>query len=472
MGRTAIVEVSNVFAPIFQFNHPYVLLRSGRLGGKTTIAIQIAVALVSSHNDRDVIITRSDYSALEDSAYNEFIKWVGEYGLEGQYSFYKAPLRIVNNTTGGIIYFKGIGGADKSRTRSIRTVHPVIAVIFEELQQLRDRESLEQAHASFRRLMDDKGMMIHLFNPEPQNGHWLNVFYRLKKNDPDWLCIETSYKDVAKFIGENDLKEIIKMKILDNERYQWMYEGKTGGGYGSVYYEFKRDKHLLNRPIATIKFGKEQVVGVIIGVDTAVTHDCTAYVPCLIMNNGQMVVPGKDIFIHDPLKYGDYGSVELMPHISKWFKGICDFYRVQDNKIPVMFVVDSAGTELIKILRYNLPNWVQVYSFTKPSIIQMVDNVKGVLARNMIYLIDDGYHINVKGSFKTDNILADELENLRWKDKEDGSTPTTYDPSIPNDVCDAFTYAVNTWYSNPNNLYWLAIANKMRKDFYDLEEKQ
>lgn len=113
-----------------------------------------------------------------------------------------------------------------------------------------------------------------------------------------------------------------------------------------------------------------------------------------------------------------------------------------------------------------------MYSFTKPSIIQMVDNVKGVLARNMIYLIDDGYHINVKGSFKTENMLADELENLRWKDKQDGSTPTTYDPSIPNDVCDAFTYAVNTWYSNPNNLYWLAIANKMRKDFYDLEEKQ
>ena len=97
-------------------------------------------------------------------------------------------------------------------------------------------------------------------------------------------------------------------------------------------------------------------------------------------------------------------------------------------------VVDSAATELIRILQYNMPEYVYVNRLNKPSIVNMVDTVKGVLARNTIYLIDDGYHWSIKDAYKCENILAEELENLKWKEKLDGSTPTTYDASTPNDV--------------------------------------
>lgn len=467
------IKVANIFKEVLTFNYRYVLIKSGRLGGKTTFAIQLAVALSASFIDRDIIITRNDYSSLEDSSYNEFINWLNEFNLEDYFQIKKDPLRIYNSKTNSTIYFKGIGGADKSRTRSMRTINKVIAVIFEELQQVKDRESLEQAHASFRRLLDqDKGMFIHLFNPEPINSHWLNIYYNLKSKDKDWLCIHSSYKDVLNFISDLDLREILKMKLTDFPRYEWMYEGKASGGFGAVYYEFKREKHLLSREQALLKFKDRRIVGCIIGVDSAVTRDKTAYVPIFLLDNGQGIVSGRDIFIHDPKLWGAYGSVELMPHILKWYKSIENNYGFKENNIPTIMVVDSAATELIRILQYNMPEHVYVNKFDKPSIVNMVDTVKGVLARNTIYLIDDGYHWSIKDAYNCENILAEELENLKWKEKLDGSTPTTYDASTPNDASDAFTYAVCAWYKNPENIYWVEELNYLtnsRNEIYDYQ---
>ena len=69
-----------------------------------------------------------------------------------------------------------------------------------------DQESLEQASSSFRRFLDvDKGVMIHIFNPQPQNNHWLNKFWTQKEKDTDWLCIHSTYMDIVDFINDLDL---------------------------------------------------------------------------------------------------------------------------------------------------------------------------------------------------------------------------------------------------------------------------
>lgn len=462
------IEVASVFGSVLNFSKRFVLIRSGRAGGKSTFTAQLIVALTQAFRNRDVIICRDNYSDLENSSYQELLQQIEGMGLSGEYNAKKDPLRI-ECMSGGNIYFLGIGGADTSRTRSFKTPHKCIAIIFEELQQVRDQESYEQAQASFRRLLDTKvGMMVHLYNPMPSNSHWLNIFWNLKENDADWSCIWSSYKDVAKFLSDMDLKEIIKMKLYDFERYKWMYLGKTTGGFGSVYNEFKPEKHLISREMAGVKFGQNTIVGIIVGVDTAVTHDKVAYVPLLLLNNGQCVVSGRDMFIHDPISMGQYGSAELIPHIQKWYGRLNSTYGIDKNNLPILMVVDSAGTELIKLLRYHMPANVNVMPFNKPTIVNMVDNVKGVLARNMVYIINDGWHQTTVGDKVMENQLAKELSQLEWKQNKDTSMPMTYNPAIPNDVCDAFTYAVNMWFKNPKNLYF--IAKTKRKDYYDIEE--
>lgn len=80
-------------------------------------------------------------------------------------------------------------------------------------------------------------------------------------------------------------------------------------------------------------------------------------------------------------------------------------------------------------------------------------------------IIDYKGHYNyVKGKFEPRdvNYLAEQLSMLIWNEKQDG-----YDPIVPNDDCDAFTYGCRFWFQNIENIGWFdilkvnCISNKM-----------
>jgi hypothetical protein len=374
-------------------------------------------------------------------------------------------LRVVNTVTGNIIYFLGIGGADKHRTKSFRPNHPLKAVIFEELQQVPEQENLEQAKASFRRHLHPDGKFFYCFNPPSQNAHWVNVWYNVCKQDKDYLCIESNYLDILKYVNDIDLREILKLKMIDEEKYKWFYLGKTGGGFGSVYPQFKREKHLLTWEKAQEKFGRQKFVALLIGGDGAVTHDCTSFIPMAIMQNGQALF--LDIFHHDPKISGQKSSSELIIYIKKWLTFLFNKYGLQDLVTPILTKIDEAAAELVRQMQYNFGSQKHLVApFHKSTILDMVGVVQSALAKNMLYIVDyGGYQDWILNKWvKSENPLVVCLENLIWNEKQTG-----YDPIVPNDDGDAFTYIVNTFYRNPDNLYWLDNMIRIRKDFYDLE---
>jgi hypothetical protein len=474
------LKVAKIFEPLFRFDKRFVYLRGGRVSGKTKVSSQMVVLLSMSEIEKDIIICRDSYSDLANSTYTELRSFIAETELEDEFEFKVAPLHIHNKRTKANIYFVGIGGADKHRTKSFKPEHKLSAVVFEELQQVKEQENLEQAHASFRRHLDvDKGMLIHIYNPPAQNSHWTNVYYNFKKTDPDWLCINSDYRDIIRFINDVDLKEILKMKIADPVRYDWLYLGQTGGGFGSVYPQFKRAKHFipavelvdkfastkglqLSDDAKRLRFG-QNIQAIVIGADGAVTHDATVLVPCFMMRNGQIVVP--ELFYHDPLKSGQKASAELIPYMLKWLKELETKYAIS-FEVPIMFSVDSASTELIRMLRYHLSERYDVYGYGKQSILDMVGVVQSTLARNVVYIMDyKGYFNYLDNRFMyEESPLVVALENLIWNESQ-----TKYEPTVPNDASDAFTYALNQIFRNINNLYFLQVYNENRQDFYDLE---
>jgi hypothetical protein len=131
-----------------------------------------------------------------------------------------------------------------------------------------------------------------------------------------------------------------------------------------------------------------------------------------------------------------------------------------------MFSVDSASTELVRMLRYHLTDRYDVYSYGKQTILDMVGVVQSTLARNVIYIMDvKGYYNYIDNRFVyEENPLVIALENLIWNESQ-----TKYEPTVPNDASDAMTYAINQIFRNVNNLYYLQVYNENRKDFYDLE---
>lgn len=464
------IEVASVFAEVWSTKKNFIVLGGGRTSGKTTLARDYLMSKTIELRQRDMIVCRDSYSTLADSLYSTLKKFITKHKLWQVFEVKQNPLRIRNNQTGCNIYFVGIGGADTDRTKGLETENPVEVVIFDEMQQVKEQENYEQAIASFRRLLTPTAKIFHLYNPPRQKAHWVNVWAKLKENDPDYLVVYPCWIDMVHYLNDIDIKEILKMEALDKDEYDWLYIGKTIGGLGSVYPQFKPDKHLLPFEEAKKKFADNKIISVIIGGDNAVSRDATCLCPIAIFDNGQCGV--LDLFYHDPKTSGDLSIAELIPYMQEWLKDLEKKYNLSDAlwEVPIAFIIDGAviGKELVRQLRYVLDgNRYDIIEYTNKNILQMASNLKSVFSRNMLYIFDYGGHYNyvLRQWEARYNVLAEQVESLIWNDKETG-----FDPIIPNDACDALTYGANAIFKNMFNLYYIDQAIRLRKDYYDIDE--
>ena len=469
MPNETVIEIAEVFEPLFTSDFLNYILPGGRVSGKSKTT-EILVGLhTATHPDEDIVIARASYGSIADSVFNETVEVLESIpAFEDQFVYRKSPLRIVRKSTGATIYFMGIGGST-DRTKGFKPKHKVGLVVLEETQELKSKEHLDQTLASLRRRFGDNCKVVIVFNPPAQKFHWINVWCEDKKSDPDYCVIHSTYEDILPFLSDRDVKEIRKYMFENKPYYDYMYGGIPTGMMGSVYPMFNSDLHLIDydKREQSKVLRDYRIVGVIIGCDGAVTHDATALVPLFIMSNGQAAV-GK-IFYHNPLENGVKGSYPLVENeISRWFRELRAENQLDDitdymNSIPIVFVVDSAATELIQSLNYYFGNRALVYAIKKGTILQMVDTVQSTIAKNIVTIYDYGGYFNytLNRWIQEKNLLAYQLQMLIWNDKENG-----YDPIIPNDVSDAFTYAIYFWFKQPENIVWLDEINRIKQDYY------
>lgn len=471
------IQMPIIWKPIFENiqkqEKPYILIPTGRVSGKTKNSVLVAALLMLQFPYTDIVVTRSSYGSISDSSYAEFETAFQEMPEEisSQFTFKKSPLRIERVNNSGIIYFIGSGGSNKERTKGLHTKHKVKVVIVEETQEFKTKESYDQFMASVRRNFGEGVVVIVLGNPPAIEAHWFNQFTKQKEQDNDWLVARMTWEDIVPFLNDYDIKEILKCKILEPDYYEWMYGGVPTGGLGQVYPMFRRDLHLIPYDErSNSKLLKDfRVVGCIIGCDGAVNKDSTVFVPRLIMSNGQSVA--AKIFYHDPKTNGVKGSFPLVENEgTRWFNELIKENSLNNPynymaSIPIIFVVDSAATELIQALRYYFGNRATVYAVKKGTILQMVDTVQSAIGKNVVAVYDYGgyYNYSLNKWIQCDNILAYQYKSLIWNEKQTG-----YEPSVPNDATDADTYGIWFYYRQVENIVWLQDVVNHRKDYYIL----
>lgn len=454
---------------ILESDDPYYLLYGGRVGGKTKNTALISVLTLLMYPYCDAVVARVSYGSLSDSSYSEFTSAIEELGdnIREQFVFKKSPLRIERKGNAGTIYFIGYGGSNTSRTKSIKTKHKIKIVILEETQELKNEENLNQALASFRRHFGEDVKVFILGNPMPQKVHWFSKFIETHKFDPDWLVLNVTYLDILPFINDYDLKEIIKMKINNLEYYKWFYLGEMTGGFGMVYPMFRREKYVITNSEWEYILANTNIrpIGMVVGGDGAVNNDCTSFVPIVLLNNGQSVI--GPIFNHDPKRDGTIGYHQLVQdRLLYWFERVCGMFRLgtlmehrthpYGQQLPVWFYIDNAAADLIAECRFFFGDRASVNPVKKEHVPQMVSTIQsGILNENFI-IIDYGgiWNYTTNKFVKEDvNLLVEQLESLIWNEKQDN-----YDPSVPNDTSDAFTYGGISWYKNPENIQYFNIA--------------
>lgn len=459
------MNVIKPYAPLFTSRNMSFILSGGRDSGKSKAIAQVIVWYMLSHPNRDVIVARDTQASISSSSYAEIEKALSDEGYADRFEFKKSPQKIIRRGNHGTIHFVGIGGADLSRTRSYQTPHSVGIIVLEELQQVRTQASMEQAMASFRRLLvPDDWRVLYVYNPAPQKAHWLNVWTLLHECEPGYCRIHTTYLDVGGYLTNFDLSEIRLKQKTDPDGFKNMYLGIPCGGLGSIYPMFKRETMMIDAACAQnwlFENGRNPIAGLIVGGDGAVNRDATAFVPLAIFADGRALV--LDIFYHTPDENGVMGSSQLMPYLRRWFDDICAKYNLKDPSAPtpIVFSIDCAAADLLREVAYEFGNEAIVRSCPKQTIPQMVSVVQSVLSNNAVYLLKTNEIFNYfrKRPYSKKDILAEQLESLVWKTSPNGVANLTYDPLVPNDVSDAFTYAILAYYRNPDNLPW-AVTNK------------
>lgn len=461
---------------LLECKETYCLCYGGRAGGKTKTSAIASALMAFAFPGTDQIYCRASYGSMADSCFAEYQEALDSMpnGLGSEFIARKSPLRFERGNDNEI-YFMGVGGSNVDRTKGLKTKHPVRFVVIEETQELPSREHFEQAMASYRRNFGDGVKVVVLGNPPPQKAHWFNRLIEEKRFDKDWRLIHMTWEDIAPFLNDYDIKEILKCKYARPDYYDWFYMGNPTSSLGSVYIMYNPQRHLwkLNEVGAFMEKTGVRPVGCVVGGDGAVTRDCTAFVPLLIMSNGQSFV--GPLFHHDPKVDGVFGSQRLaQDYLQPWFDDLCkkwglgtrqELYRYPTvRQTPVLMTIDEASADLRQACQFFFAPRAIVKPIKKSRIPQMVAVVQSAISNDMVNIIDyGGYYDFVRKQWvATDNPVDYQLQNLIWN-----ALGTGYDPALPNDDCDALTYAVNAWYGRVENMQWFNIKTSNVK-IYDV----
>jgi PBSX family phage terminase large subunit len=452
------MEVLKPYSQLWDRNIHKALLKSGRTAGKSTSLFQLITEGFFEFPNLDIIVCRSNYGDLQKSVYAGILKYMRLEGLEKYVETRTRPLKIISKTGTNVIHFEGVGGSDLERSKGLEPKNKVSLIVIDETQQLPKQENLDQALATFRRHLDLETYQIVLaFNPKRQNSHWLNEYFRVREDDPSWLTLHTTYKDIAKKLTPFDIQEIREEMKYNPSNYRFLYLGETEGLFGGVYFSFNRDFHLLKEKVMKKLIKEIGIHSILIGVDGATTIDKTAFIPTVILKNGQGLV--LNYFYQDPEKNGALSNDKLFPYVRRWLDDLFIRWNIPFNR-RVDLIFDSANPDLRMVCADRLPSNFVCSKYSQKNVIQMAQIMQNAFSRNVLYILqEDVYNWMSNRREYNVNPLVQQLESVIWDEKGKG-----FDPSIPNDATDALTYSTAFYFRNPNALYF-----PKRESFYEKE---
>jgi PBSX family phage terminase large subunit len=427
-----------------------VIMYSPRISGKSYALGQVVYIYANKYPKHDIVVTRANYNSLEDSLYNEILSFAEMIGQGSFYSAKTSPLRI-KTKHGNTIYFKGIGGADYSRSKGFKGKKPISLIICDETQQLKDEQSLRQAVATFIRSVDAtiKSRVILAGNPEMVKAHWWNSYCRKYRYAGVYEFIDANYLNIYKYLSPVTKEEIENERKYNPLMYKFLYLGELDELAGGAYGQFKRDRHYISVEQWRKETQGQQIEYIIWGGDGAITHDSTGIAPLAVYTNGQAYVLER--FYYNPLETGIVlAPSQLVELILTYVEEMCKKYDVYDAGIMSLFSIDCASADLITQLRYNIDGYHEVKPFTRKNIINNNSVVNNCFAKNMVKIVDFGGYYDFKNrkfipTTADTEPLVYQLESVTWKNYK-------LDPAIPNDYTDALTYGINEYFLNPNNL--------------------
>ena len=446
------------------------IMYTPRISGKSYAIGQLVYVYAHLFPYHDIVVTRANYNALEDSIYNEILDYADSVGDGAFYKPRTSPLGI-RTGYGSTIHFKGIGGSGYSRSKGFKTrnksnrkgkqASKISLIICDETQQLKDEQSLRQAIATFVRSIDAEASynlngkiirprVVFAGNPEWVKAHWWNAYCRKYRFEGVYEFIDATYLTIKKYLSKITLDEIENERKYNPLMYKFLYLGEIDDLAGGAYGQFNRDRHYISLEEYWREIAGQRLVYIIWGGDGAITHDGTGICPIGVYSNGRGYVLER--FYYDPQKTGIIlAPSQLTDLLVDYVNQMVQKYQIYEGGVGSYFAIDCASADLITQLRYQLNAYHVVKGFTGKDIIKNNAVVNNCFAKNMLKIVNFGgyydfyYRRFVPTTADTEPLIY-QLESVTWKNYK-------LDPIIPNDFTDALTYGANVYFNNPDNLY-------------------
>lgn len=408
------------FYPLWKTDKPYIIAKGGRGSFKSSVISLRLVTRVKHWTQLgkrvSVICVRENASYLHDSVYNQ-IRWaLSMLDLDGEYSFYKSPLRITHKRTGSTFYF--YGGDDPMKLKS-NIVDNVIAVWYEEAANFKSQDVFDQANPTFIRQKPsylDHVTVYYSYNPPKNPYDWINEWIAQREKDPDCLVDTSTYlDDELGFTTDQQLKMIEQYKANDYDYYRWLYLGEVVG-LGTNVYNMDNFQALAELP------DDDYITDVFYSVDTG--HEVSA-TTC----GAYGVTKRGDVILLDTYYYSPQGKARKKPpsELSKDLKAFIDRVTEWIGKAPTRMTIDSAEGALDNQFYndYGI-HWHKVAKLKK---VDMIDRVQDLLAQGRFYYLKR----------PENEIFIAEHRKYQW----DENTLQSDDPKVIKEddhTCDSFMY--------------------------------
>jgi PBSX family phage terminase large subunit len=209
-----VIEIHNKFIPLLHRRFRNYVFYGGRDSTKSWSVAQALIALAYHNTDLLILCAKGTQNSIADSVKSLLDKIISYHNLE-QY-FYSTDTEIVCNHTGSRFIFKGL-----QNVKRLKSLESVDIVWIEESNIDTKPETFEVLIPTIRK---PGSILIYTFNPELEED-WVYQRFIVSPAEDDYVQ-KITYKD-NKFLSDESIKEINRLKEENYEKYLHIYEGEV-----------------------------------------------------------------------------------------------------------------------------------------------------------------------------------------------------------------------------------------------------
>lgn len=222
------VRLNPKYKSLYSSDCRYNVITGGRNSGKSFGATVFTLHLTYEEGHK-ILYTRYTMTSAEKSIIPEFLSKIELMGVEDHFEITKKEIK--NKLTGSSIIFSGIQTSSGNQTANLKSISGITTWILDEAEEMTEEEEFDTIDLSVR-VKGKANRIIMIMNPTTKEHFIYGKFFEARgveggfngqKEDVNY--IHTTYLDNIENIEKGSLKNILRIKEKEPEKYNYVILG-------------------------------------------------------------------------------------------------------------------------------------------------------------------------------------------------------------------------------------------------------